>query len=354
MSKKDGYIKQKDSYIIKENADGSVVTTRDLQLSILETMDEIHRICVKNNIQYGLIAGSALGIINYKGFVPWDDDIDLFVPRSDWDKFIKALDKDLNKNFYFQCYEKDKRYNNIMGPQMKIRKKGTYIKEVNILLKNRCKSGDGIFIDVVIYDNVAESKVKHQIARSVVRVVMPFIVLLDNLRINPIFLKNFVKWYSDRYARNHENSNRIGQLVSVPWVAPDFLKKDVFPLKLYDFEGRRYYSYNNIEKLSIENYGQNCLKKWNGREWEETLPVHKRKPKHVAYINLKGESKECVKMNVKSKIAIVIASICLVIAAGIGALWQHDSAFVFAGIGIIIIGICILIEINKHRQDKQK
>ena len=42
---------------------------------------------------------------------------------------------------------------------MKIRKRGTYIEEVNTLLKNRCESGDGIFIDVVIYDGISENLV---------------------------------------------------------------------------------------------------------------------------------------------------------------------------------------------------
>ena len=289
-------IQKRDTYIIQENNDGSKITVRELQIEILEIMDEIHRICVKNNIRYGLIAGSALGIVNYKGFIPWDDDIDLCVLREDWEKFIKALDEDLNEKFYFQCYEKDKKYNTIMGPQMKIRKRGTFIEETNWLLKNRCKSGDGIFVDVVIYDNIAESKFKDEVARTIVKVVMPFIVLLDNLHINPRPLKSFVVWYSNHYARKHEDSSLISQPVSVPWEKfmhePVFKKSDVLPFKLYEFEGREYYSYNNIETILKQWYGPNCLKKWNGTEWEETLPEQKRTPKHTVNLNLNGEKRK--------------------------------------------------------------
>lgn len=289
-------IQKRDTYIIQENNDGSKITVRELQIEILEIMDEIHRICVKNNIRYGLIAGSALGIVNYKGFIPWDDDIDLCVLREDWEKFIKALDEDLNEKFYFQCYEKDKKYNTIMGPQMKIRKRGTFIEETNWLLKNRCKSGDGIFVDVVIYDNIAESKFKDEVARTIVKVVMPFIVLLDNLHINPRHLKSFVVWYSNHYARKHEDSSLISQPVSVPWEKfmhePVFKKSDVLPFKLYEFEGREYYSYNNIETILKQWYGPNCLKKWNGTEWEETLPEQKRTPKHTVHLNLNGEKRK--------------------------------------------------------------
>lgn len=296
MKQKDGCIEKKDTYVIQENSDGTKTTVRELQLEILEIMDEIHRICVKHKINYGLIAGSALGVVNYKGFIPWDDDIDLCVLRKDWKKFIKALQEDLDDKYYFQCYETDKKYNTIMGPQMKIRKRGTFIEETNWLLKNRCKSGDGIFVDVVIYDNIAESKFKDEVARTVVKVVMPFIVLLDNLHINPRLLKSFVVWYSNKYSRKHEDSTLMSQPISVPWEKflkePVFKKKDILPFKLYEFEGRQYYSYNNIEKILKQWYGPNCLKKWDGKQWVETLPEHKRVPKHTVHLNLNGETKK--------------------------------------------------------------
>ena len=293
MSKKE-YIENKEDYILKEFPDGTHVTVRELQLEVLTIMDEIDRVCEKNGIEYCLIAGSALGICNYGGFIPWDDDMDIAIQRKDWLRFIDAMKRDLGKEFYFDCYEIDKKYNPISGPTMKVRKRGTYIEEVNFLLKNRCKRGDGIFVDVIIYDNVSENKFIDELNRTVIKLVMPFIVLFDNLHINPIPLKKFVRWFSNRYSRRNENSQLVSQPISVPWEKflkePVFLKEDVYPLKKYNFEGRQYYSYNNIEKVMTQWFGPNCLKKWNGKEWEETWPVQKRKPKHVADINLHGET----------------------------------------------------------------
>ena len=294
MKKLEGCIKDKTEYIICEK-NGKKITVRDLQLEVLTIMDEIHRVCEKNDIKYGLIAGSALGIVNYKGFIPWDDDIDVCVERKDWNRFIEALDKDLSDDFYFQCFEKDKKYNTIMGPTMKVRKKNTYIKETNFLLKNRCKSGDGIFVDVIIYDNICENKFIDELNRAVIKLVMPFIVLLDNLHINPVLLKKFVVWYSNKYSRKYENSKLMSQPISVPWEKfmhePVFLKEDILPFKLYEFEGRQYYSYNNIKKILKQWYGPNCLKKWDGKKWIETLPIEKRKPKHTVDLNLNGSEK---------------------------------------------------------------
>lgn len=281
-----------EKYVIKTYKDGTEVTVRDLQLSILEIMDEIHRVCVKNDIPYALIAGSALGICNYQGFIPWDDDIDMCVERKDWNRFIEALEKDLDSKFYFQCFENDSKYN-VLIPSMKIRKRGTYIEEVNTLLKNRCSSGDGVFVDVVIYDGVSENKWIDEWNRFKIRALMPIMVLLDNLHCNPIFLKKLVLKISEKYAHKNEKSNLVSQTIAIPWEKflkePKFKRDDVYPFVLYDFEGRKFYSYHNIKNVVTQWYGPNCLKKWNGKEWVETLPVEKRHPKHAVDLNLNGE-----------------------------------------------------------------
>ena len=98
------YILERKEYIIQKDKYGNDITVRDLQLQILSIMKEIDRICRKNNIKYCLIAGSALGICNYKGFIPWDDDIDMAVDISDWDKFIEVMKSDLSSEFYFDSY----------------------------------------------------------------------------------------------------------------------------------------------------------------------------------------------------------------------------------------------------------
>lgn len=285
----------KEKYIIKTTKDGREITVRDLQLSILDIMDEIHRVCVKNDIPYALIAGSALGICNYQGFIPWDDDMDMCIDRKDWKRFIEALEKDLNPNYYFQCFETDKKYN-VLIPSMKIRKRGTCIEEVNKLLKNRCQSGDGIFVDVVIYNGVSENKWIDQWNRLKVKLLMPIMVLLDNIHINPVILKKWVLRISEKYAKRNEHSKLVSQTIAIPWEKtlkePIFPRDDVYPFTLYDFEGRKYYSYHNIKNVVTKWYGPNCLKRWNGTEWEETLPIKKRHPKHTYDLNLEGEQLE--------------------------------------------------------------
>lgn len=288
----DGYIKGEDIKICIR--DKKEISLDVVHKEILTIMDEVDRICRKYDITYGLIAGSALGCVNYGGFIPWDDDIDVFILRSDWDRFINVLDKELGDDFYYHCYEKDSKYN-VLIPQMKIRKRGTYVEEENILLDNRCK-GNGIFIDVVTYGDINENKFVDEIFRTIIKVLAIPIMFIDNLGFNPRLLKKIVMFIEKGYNNMSKGSRFISQPITIPWEKfmrePVFLKEDVFPVKEYDFEGRRYFSYNNIEKILKDWYGDNCLKKWNDdrKRWEETLPVEKRDSKHIKDINLKGDT----------------------------------------------------------------
>lgn len=67
------------------------LTLRDIQHVLFDLTKEIHRFCVENDIQYTLAYGSLLGAIRHKGFIPWDDDIDIFMTRPNYEKFIKTF-----------------------------------------------------------------------------------------------------------------------------------------------------------------------------------------------------------------------------------------------------------------------
>ena len=294
----DKYIVNEDKYFI-ETKKGKKVPMENLHSEILVIMDEIDRICRKNNIRYFLIAGSALGSVNYGGFIPWDDDIDMAVHIDDWDKFVEAMKNELSKDFYFDSYEIDKRFNTINGPWMKVRKKGTFIEEVNVLLKNRCKRGNGVFVDVIPYGGIAEHKIVDELERTFVKINMLFIVLLDNLHINPIPFKSIVYHFSKWCMKIHKNSKLVSQPVSVPWEKflhePVFLKDYVYPVQECDFEGRKYYTYNDPEKVLKQWYGERCIKVEKDGKWINLYPKEKRIPKHVRDLNLNGDFPETKK-----------------------------------------------------------
>ena len=65
----------------------------ELQQKLLNMLSWFHDFCEKNNLKYYILYGTLLGAIRHKGFIPWDDDIDVGMPRDDYEKFLNICRK---------------------------------------------------------------------------------------------------------------------------------------------------------------------------------------------------------------------------------------------------------------------
>lgn len=82
------------------------VEIEELQKAYLEMLHEFDKICKDNNLQYVLVAGSALGAVRHKGFIPWDNDIDIGMTRPQYEKLVKLFLEnkiEINRNREFIC-----------------------------------------------------------------------------------------------------------------------------------------------------------------------------------------------------------------------------------------------------------
>ena len=92
--------------IAAENNAGKV-PIRDYQLFQLNIVREYVRICEENGLRYWAAYGTLLGAARHEGFIPWDDDIDFFMPPSDYYRFREICKSDLSEGFYFQAHSEN-------------------------------------------------------------------------------------------------------------------------------------------------------------------------------------------------------------------------------------------------------
>lgn len=126
------------------------MTREELRKCQIAILNYFHNLCVHNNLCYWLDYGTLLGAVRHKGFIPWDDDIDVAMLRKDYDKLIKVCCQDSNSRYKLSCVENDPA---CMYPFGKIIDTQTVLYELG---ENGIKTG--VYIDVFVYDDVPENE----------------------------------------------------------------------------------------------------------------------------------------------------------------------------------------------------
>ena len=128
-------------------------------LLVGKSMNELQRIefdllkifvafCEKHNLKYYLSDGSTLGAIRHQGFIPWDDDIDVCMPRKDYDRFIELASKEFTGDVFLQTYKSDKYYTYAFA---KLRNSNTTYVETYF---KHSKINHGVWIDIFPLDGL--------------------------------------------------------------------------------------------------------------------------------------------------------------------------------------------------------
>lgn len=138
------------------------ITLKKVQSIELELLKDFIYLCKKYNFTYFGFAGTGIGALRHKGFIPWDDDIDVGLPRKDYDRFIQVAQEEFSDKYTILNTETDENY-----PLMTTRwiKKGTEFREE--AFKNIC-CDLGIFLDIYAFDNISdnEKEMKKQVSTA--------------------------------------------------------------------------------------------------------------------------------------------------------------------------------------------
>lgn len=227
---------------------------RNNQKDLLLILKDLSYICDRHGICWWLSSGTLLGAARHKGFIPWDDDIDIVMPRKDFKRLRKILLAEENDRYFLQCIQSDVEYVNLY---MKFRKKGVRLKTLNP--RTQYFKHAGPFVDIFCIEYASywtayvskflyyslqhpTSYVKVKWLRRTLNVLVEFIclgLLIPVLRIlgkiNP----------------KHEYHYELGS----GWPRHTFYKKDIYPLAKAEFEGELYPVPKDMDSYLTNVYG---------------------------------------------------------------------------------------------------
>ena len=131
---------------------------------LLDILEEIMRVCDKYNLRWTLEGGSLLGAIRHNGFIPWDDDIDVVMPREDYDKFVNVLPKELPPYLFMQTTATDIEFH---IPHVMVRDSRTTGIDIDHIKWGK-KFNMGIRVDVLALDGMPDTLVGRWMMRHLV------------------------------------------------------------------------------------------------------------------------------------------------------------------------------------------
>jgi lipopolysaccharide cholinephosphotransferase len=138
-------------------------TIRKFQLVSLNILKEIIKLCESHKLRYFAFGGTCLGAVRHQGFIPWDNDIDIAMPRKDYEKFREVALTKLPNNLLVQHYSSHKRCSHII---MRVVDKNTTT--IYKMFKLRKEMSDGIGVDIMPFDGIlSESKKQKKTIRLI-------------------------------------------------------------------------------------------------------------------------------------------------------------------------------------------
>lgn len=242
---------------------------RQAQLKMLCILEEIDRICRLHGIQYWIEGGTLLGAMRHKGFIPWDDDLDVSMMRQDYNRFLEVAPTELPDTMFLQTRRSDP---GIAFRACKVRDLNSYIADADD--NNGQAYQKGIFVDVFPYDNAPSRgrRFMGKVARAV--------CIADTALHKPhcyswrsavaLFYFGIKRplclWVWRLVRKITANGRYVAIDPYFSWCRAIHPKENVFPLTEVEFEGRKFPAPAKSDEYLATLYG----------DWRQIPPKEKR------------------------------------------------------------------------------
>lgn len=251
------------------------------QQYLLKLFREIDEMCKKHNLRYVMAGGSLIGVARNEGFIPWDDDVDIYMPRDDWDKLVELSDQVLPPNRAFQCVDVDRNYTNTFPRYAST--DTCAIHRHQIIGKDKA----GEIIDVLTLDPIPDDDREYEKYRTHLMIYSDLIniaVVYGNRYEVPVHL--YLKYlFSYLFLGKERTLKKLEKIMfsykeeecsryAMRWGGCPFLfdKDMMFPVKYGRFEGVDVMIPNKVSDYLIWHYGD---------EWSY-IPPHGERESHDA------------------------------------------------------------------------
>lgn len=260
---------------IKRNKEYEPEILQKLHTLQLEMLSDLQKICEKYNLEYFAVFGTALGAVRHKGFIPWDDDIDVGMLRKDYDIFIQVAEKEMGDKYQIMTPEIEKKYACCVT---KFQRKDT---KFISYLSDKLECDQCIFIDIFPFDCIAPEKKQARKQQMITLFLDRLIYLCGSA--HPIIPYTGIKYYmaagicwcvhyiakimhlSPRFiyrlfVKQCTKYNMIGTDVVTSFGDGSSLKycstvNKIFPLKKVEFENMTIDVMNNVDEHLKRTYG---------------------------------------------------------------------------------------------------
>lgn len=248
---------------------------RDIQLANLALLKELDYVCKQNGLKYWLDWGSLLGAVRHKGFIPWDDDIDVSMPREDYEKFVEIFNRDTrNKNLYAKLVR-------------------TETSDYRVIIKishSQCKP---LFVDVFPVDFYDVSLANNDKTNKTSE-IRTFLDKAKKSFNNNLTAQELYEEFSKLRTEIIRNSNNSGIIYGLDFThTPKNWIYDydtIFPLKEIEFEGIKFSCINNPE-LYLKSLYKNYLEYPKKIGFGHSAYLHLNDNDKLAIRELLGENK---------------------------------------------------------------
>lgn len=256
-----------------------VMTKDEIRECQLNVMTLVHEFCVANNIRYSLCGGTMLGAVRHKGFIPWDDDVDFFMPRPDYDRFLElfpqlSAQSNLKIINYWNHDEVVQKYSKIFAGNTLVIEPGFADNGVGMDLFPIDGAPDSLDEIRIFNDELRNNKMSY--AKKVYIKQQDFLRKLKwyiLYKITPKSVKQrIVKEFDQKHKRfNFETSDNAGILID------RYKEKSIMPAIYFKefidipFEGRIFKGLKYYHEYLTHTYG----------DYMQLPPEEKRKPDHT-------------------------------------------------------------------------